>query len=509
MRWVAWATPGASRCVHVRNRGPEFPFRFLWVEPFCEPPAARAGMQRESLPRHESPSAATRHLTASRGLYGRLVVRVGLLGDAECRREPRLSGSRSSVPGGRYLEEGAPSTRRRPSDVAEVKLTNVNKIYQSHVPEPKAWFEFWKPSSRKRDVHVVHDVNLEIRDGEFLVLVGPSGCGKSTTLRMIAGLEDISGGSISIGGRVVNDLSPKDRDIAMVFQNYALYPHMNVRDNMAFGLRLRKMPEAEIATRVQEAAALLKIEALLARKPKELSGGQRQRVAMGRAIVRRPQVFLMDEPLSNLDAKLRVQMRAELQKLHRTLGVTTVYVTHDQTEAMTLGHRIVLMRDGVIQQADTPLELYEKPANQYVAGFIGLPPMNFLTAEVRVEGDEVWLRGEGFGLRVPAGPSRDLQAYGGKPVTLGLRAEDLHDAQSAVSATDGTCLEAQVEVLEALGSEVNLHLGVGAATLVARVQPHTSARVGEPFKIWVDMRKLHVFDPGSEQAIVHGASYPT
>lgn len=390
--------------------------------------------------------------------------------------------------------------------MAEVTLRNVNKIYASHVPEPRAWFQFWKPASRKRDVHVVHDVNLEIRDGEFLVLVGPSGCGKSTTLRMIAGLEDITGGTISIGDRVVNDLSPKDRDIAMVFQNYALYPHMSVRDNMAFGLRLRKMPEAEIEQRVQEAASLLKIESLLHRKPKELSGGQRQRVAMGRAIVRRPQVFLMDEPLSNLDAKLRVQMRAELQKLHRTLGVTTVYVTHDQTEAMTLGHRIVLMRDGVIQQADTPLELYERPANQYVAGFIGLPPMNFLRAEVREQDGSWFLQGDGYRLLVPQVTSAALRPYQGKSVTLGLRAEDIHDATTMPPPDEQVCLHAQVEVLEALGSEVNLHLLVGAETLIARVAPQTRARVGEPFTAWVDMAKFHVFDLETELAIVHGSA---
>lgn len=395
-------------------------------------------------------------------------------------------------------------TAKRRSIVARVVLKKVNKIYEGTVPVKKSWYEFWKPGSTQRDVHVVRDVDLEIRDGEFLVLVGPSGCGKSTTLRMVAGLEDISSGDIFIDDMCVNKLSPKDRDIAMVFQNYALYPHMNVYENMAFGLRLRKMPPAEIDERVMNAARLLKIETFLQRKPKELSGGQRQRVAMGRAIVRRPKVFLMDEPLSNLDAKLRVQMRAELQKLHRTLGVTTIYVTHDQTEAMTLGHRIVLMRDGVIQQFDTPLNIYERPANQYTAGFVGSPPMNFLHCTVRCEGEAVTLQGSGFRLEAPRESSPPLLAYEGKPVTLGIRPESIIEWSEKVDLPAGADFEATVEVLEEMGSEVYLHLSCGEDTVVGRVDAHTRARLGEKMRFGFDVRKMHVFDRSTEAAIVHG-----
>jgi len=385
--------------------------------------------------------------------------------------------------------------------VAKVVLKKVNKIYEGSVPAKKSWYEFWKPGSMRRDVHVVQDLDLEIRDGEFLVLVGPSGCGKSTTLRMVAGLEDITSGDIYIDETRVNDLSPKDRDIAMVFQNYALYPHMNVYDNMAFGLRLRKMPPAEIDERVQNAARLLKIESFLQRKPKELSGGQRQRVAMGRAIVRRPKVFLMDEPLSNLDAKLRVQMRAELQKLHRTLGVTTIYVTHDQTEAMTLGHRIVLMRDGLIQQFDSPLNIYERPANQYTAGFVGSPPMNFVDAVVECAPDGVYLKGSGFRVGAPPETHGDLRGHDGKAVTLGVRPESIHEG---ADASGKARFEANIEVLEEMGSEVYLHLSCGDDTLVARVDAHTRARVGDRAPFAFDLGKMHVFDKTTEKAIAHG-----
>lgn len=388
--------------------------------------------------------------------------------------------------------------------MARVVLRKVNKIYEGTVPAKKSWYEFWKPGSTRRDVHVVRDVDLEIRDGEFLVLVGPSGCGKSTTLRMVAGLEEISSGDILIDDRCVNNLSPKDRDIAMVFQNYALYPHMNVYENMAFGLRLRKMPPAEIDERVKNAAHLLKIESFLQRKPKELSGGQRQRVAMGRAIVRRPKVFLMDEPLSNLDAKLRVQMRAELQKLHRTLGVTTIYVTHDQTEAMTLGHRIVLMRDGRIQQFDTPLNIYERPANQYTAGFVGSPPMNLVPCTVKREGDTVTLRGSGFRLVAPPETCSALLAHDGKAVSLGIRPESIIEPSDKVDVPAGADFEATVEVLEEMGSEVYLHLSCGEDTLVARVDAHTKARVGDKMRFGFDVRKMHVFDKETEAALVHG-----
>ncbi|MBM3465664.1 MAG: sn-glycerol-3-phosphate ABC transporter ATP-binding protein UgpC [Armatimonadetes bacterium] len=397
--------------------------------------------------------------------------------------------------------------------MAQVVLHNVNKIFEGSIPEAKSWYEFWKPGSKKKDVHVVRDVSLEIKDGEFLVLVGPSGCGKSTTLRMVAGLEEISSGEISIDGRTVAkraggerglELSPKDRDIAMVFQNYALYPHMNVFENMAFGLRLRKMPDSEINERVNKAAALLKIEPFLHRKPKELSGGQRQRVAMGRAIVRRPKVFLMDEPLSNLDAKLRVQMRAELQKLHRTLGVTTIYVTHDQTEAMTLGDRIVLMRDGIIQQMDSPLNIYEKPANQYVAGFIGSPPMNFVNVTVEVDNGQVWLKSGGFRIEVPAASREPLLGANGKAAVLGIRPEDLYDQAQARDAQPGNTFEATVDVFEPMGAEVYLYLTAGEDALVARVDPHTAVRVGDRMRVVIDMGKMHVFDRETEAAIVHG-----
>jgi multiple sugar transport system ATP-binding protein len=386
--------------------------------------------------------------------------------------------------------------------LARVVLKQVNKIYQGTVPAQKSWFEFWKPGTQRREVHVVQNVDLEIRDGEFLVLVGPSGCGKSTTLRMVAGLENITSGDIFIDDTRVNELSPKDRDIAMVFQNYALYPHMNVYENMAFGLRIKKMPPAEIDERVRKAASLLKIEPYLQRKPKELSGGQRQRVAMGRAIVRRPKVFLMDEPLSNLDAKLRVQMRAELQKLHRTLGVTTIYVTHDQTEAMTLGHRIVLMRDGVIQQIDTPLNIYERPANQYTAGFVGSPPMNFVNATVVGEGERLFLQGGGFRVEVPEASRGPLVGHRDKSVVLGMRPESIGIADS--STPPGSRFEASVEVSEEMGSEVYLHLSCGDDTLVARVDAHAPARVGEAMQFAFDLRKMHVFDKTTEAAIVHG-----
>lgn len=388
--------------------------------------------------------------------------------------------------------------------MATVVLTKVNKIYEASEPARKSWYEFWKPGGRRREVHVVQDVDLDIRDGEFLVLVGPSGCGKSTTLRMVAGLEEITSGDIYIDGRRVNDLSPKDRDIAMVFQNYALYPHMNVYENMAFGLRLRKLGSSEIEERVQNAARLLKIEPFLLRKPKELSGGQRQRVAMGRAIVRRPKVFLMDEPLSNLDAKLRVQMRAELQKLHRTLGVTTIYVTHDQTEAMTLGHRIVLMRDGIIQQIDTPLNIYERPANQYTAGFVGSPPMNFIVACVVAERERLFIQSSGFKVPVPEAATRPLYEFRDKEVVFGIRPESIKE--SGVGDIPGTArFRATVEVLEEMGSEVFLYLSCGADSLVARVDAHTTARVGTQADLSFDLSKMHVFDARSEAVIVHGS----
>src|SRR5690242_8458001 len=315
------------------------------------------------------------------------------------------------------------------------------------------------------EVHAVIDVNLEIRDQEFVVLVGPSGCGKTTTLRMVAGLESITGGQITIDEKVVNELPPMDRDIAMVFQNYALYPHMTVYDNMAFGLKMRKFAKGEIDRRVQEAADILGIRELLKRKPRQLSGGQRQRVALGRAIVRHPQVFLFDEPLSNLDAKLRVQMRVELKKLHERLGTTAIYVTHDQVEAMTLGDRVVVMRDGRVQQVGEPLELYNTPANRFVAGFIGSPAMNFADVTLAADNGSLWAESESLRIKVPALIAARLGPYAGRDVTFGIRPEDLRIAAEAdpVELT----LDAVVEVVERLGSEILLDIAVGRVTMVA------------------------------------------
>jgi multiple sugar transport system ATP-binding protein len=380
--------------------------------------------------------------------------------------------------------------------VAEVRLQQVNKIFQGRTPTPRPWWQFWKSSSTPSEVHIVKNADLTIKDGEFVVLVGPSGCGKSTTLRMIAGLEDATSGDIIIGDRVVNQVSPKERDIAMVFQSYALYPHMSVYENMAFGLRLRKLPNEEIETAVKHASDLLGLSHLLNRKPKELSGGQRQRVAMGRAIVRKPQVYLMDEPLSNLDAKLRVQMRAELQKLHRRLGVTTVYVTHDQVEAMTLGDRIVIMRDGIIQQADSPLNLYERPSNLYVAGFIGTPSMNFVP--VTAEGDQIVA--SGFRFDIPADRKGELAAYAGQPLVLGLRPQDLSDQPA------GASLKATVDVIEPLGSENYLYCTTGQDAIAARVDGRSPVRAGDTVELHFNPERLHLFDAKSEKAISHSRS---
>jgi multiple sugar transport system ATP-binding protein len=349
------------------------------------------------------------------------------------------------------------------------------------------------------EVHAVKDVNLHIRDKEFMVLVGPSGCGKSTTLRMVAGLEEISSGEIVIGDRVVNDLPPKDRDIAMVFQNYALYPHMTVYDNMAFGLKMRKFPKPEIAKRVQEAAEILGIHDLLKRKPRQLSGGQRQRVAVGRAIVRHPQVFLFDEPLSNLDAKLRVQMRVELKRLHDRLETTAIYVTHDQVEAMTLGDRVVVMKDGWIQQVGEPLELYSQPANRFVAGFIGSPAMNF--ADVTIAETGGTLRAENPGLRVavPADRADRLRPYKGQQVTLGIRPEDLHVVTG--DERRDSSFEAVIDVVEPLGSEILLDVKAGPNVLVARVEPTVRVKVHEKVRLGLDPDRLQFFDARTEAAI--------
>ncbi len=354
-------------------------------------------------------------------------------------------------------------------------------------------------------VVAVSDFNLEIADKEFIILVGPSGCGKSTTLRMIAGLEDISEGEIYIGDRLINDVLPKDRDIAMVFQNYALYPHMSVFDNMAFGLKLRKLPKDDIKRRVSEAARILEIEHLLERKPKALSGGQRQRVALGRAIVRDPKVFLMDEPLSNLDAKLRVQMRVEITKLHQRLQTTIVYVTHDQTEAMTMGTRIVVMKDGFIQQVDSPTELYEHPVNTFVAGFIGMPPMNFINASIHVEDNVVYVAFENTTIKLPARYSiPEVLDHDGKEIIFGVRPEAITDDATYVSQHTVTGFSADVDVVELLGAETYLYVTVnGSLPLTARVDPTTSqSRVGEVVALAIDANRIHLFDKETEQSII-------
>lgn len=355
-------------------------------------------------------------------------------------------------------------------------------------------------------VVAVKDFNLDIADREFIIFVGPSGCGKSTTLRMIAGLEEISQGELWIGDKLVNDVEPKDRDIAMVFQNYALYPHMSVYDNMAFGLKLRKVPKDQISKQVKEAATILGIEHLLDRKPKALSGGQRQRVAMGRAIVRNPKVFLMDEPLSNLDAKLRVQMRVEISKLHQRLQTTIIYVTHDQTEAMTLGTRIVVMKDGLIQQVDTPQILYDKPNNLFVAGFMGSPQMNFIDATIVKKGTSVYATFGANSVKIPEGKAKKVidGGYEGKTVVIGIRPEDIHDEEIFLSNSPDSIIEATVKVYELLGAEVNLYFTIeDTLDITARVNPRTTARPDDTLKIAFDMSKLHVFDKETEQVITN------
>jgi len=370
--------------------------------------------------------------------------------------------------------------------MASLSLKNITKIYPNG-------FE------------AVKNFNLEIADKEFIIFVGPSGCGKSTTLRMIAGLEDISGGELKIGDRVVNDVEPKDRDIAMVFQNYALYPLMSVYDNMAFGLKLRKVPKDQIDKMVKEAAKILDLTPLLDRKPKALSGGQRQRVAMGRAIVRNPKVFLMDEPLSNLDAKLRVQMRIEIAKLHQKLGTTIIYVTHDQTEAMTLGTRIVVMKDGVIQQVDTPQNLYDKPQNLFVAGFMGSPQMNFLNATVKVNGDVANLEIAGKSIPLPPAKSKKLidGGYDEKEVIFGIRPEDIYDSEMFIENSPNSVFESTIRVYELLGAEVYLYFDLDVFPMTARVDPRTTARPGDTVKFALDVEKIHVFDKETEQIITN------
>jgi len=362
-------------------------------------------------------------------------------------------------------------------------------------------------------VVAVSDFCLDVKDKEFIVLVGPSGCGKTTTLRMIAGLEEISEGELFIGDKLVNDVAPKDRDIAMVFQNYALYPHMTVYDNMAFGLKLRKISKEEIKRRVDEAARILEITHLLERRPKALSGGQKQRVALGRAIVREPSVFLLDEPLSNLDAKLRATMRTELTILHKKVQTTFVYVTHDQVEAMTMATRIVVMKDGLIQQVATPQHLYDYPTNKFVAGFIGSPPMNFINNCTLTEtGDDLYVEFEGNKLKVPAEKAKDpaLREYIGKQVDIGIRPELISDDPEIIANTPDSLLESTVEITELMGAEIYLFLTVVEETaithkvnLTARVSARSETRAGDAIKIAIDMSRVHIFDKETEKVIIH------
>jgi len=403
--------------------------------------------------------------------------------------------------------------------MAEIVLEEVSKVYGGDTP-------------------AISDLNLDVKDGEFMVLVGPSGCGKTTALRMVAGLESISEGTIKIDDRVVNTVPPKERDIAMVFQNYALYPHMTVYDNMGFGLKLRKLPKEEIDRRVREAAGILGLEEFLTRKPKALSGGQRQRVAMGRAIVREPKAFLMDEPLSNLDAKLRVQMRSEISRIQDEIGVTTLYVTHDQVEAMTMGDRVAVLRKGILQQVDTPQFLYDHPRNLFVAGFIGSPAMNMVEADlVRADGSAA-LEFGGFRLELPEevlGERPDLPGYEGKRVVLGLRPEDMEDATLVSEVPSGRRIQATVHLREALGADVLVHFAIsappvltedarelatdvgqealldaeararaGQSTFLARLSPRTTAREGEPIELAVDVTRFHFFDPETGLGIYGG-----
>ncbi|CAM4392513.1 ABC transporter ATP-binding protein [Deinococcus marmoris] len=367
--------------------------------------------------------------------------------------------------------------------MAEVILEHIQKMYGSKQ-------------------HAVKDFNLHIQDREFMVFVGPSGCGKSTTLRMIAGLEDISDGILKIGDRVVNDVPPKDRDIAMVFQNYALYPHMNVYENMAFGLKLRKTPKDEIERRVRDAAKILQIEHLLGRKPKELSGGQRQRVAMGRAIVREPAVFLMDEPLSNLDAKLRVEMRSQINQLHRRLGATIVYVTHDQVEAMTLGNRIVVMRDGLIMQVDTPMNLYDFPQNKFVAGFIGSPSMNLISGKVQngqfmIGNDPVAAMGK---------LAQSLKAYEGKEVLMGIRPEHIGLIGLTETPVGTNVIRGKVVVVEPLGAQTDLIIEVAGQDVTVKVEGQALVQPGDEIELVIDQTRLHAFDTATELAIDRGTA---
>jgi multiple sugar transport system ATP-binding protein len=375
--------------------------------------------------------------------------------------------------------------------MAQVLLENLSKVY---------------PEKGGAGVVAVKSISLQIEDREFMVLVGPSGCGKSTTLRMIAGLEEISGGTVRIGAQVVNEVLPKDRDIAMVFQNYALYPHMTVYENMAFGLKLRKFPRADIDARVREAAAMLGLETLLERKPKALSGGQRQRVALGRAIVRKPKVFLFDEPLSNLDAKMRVSTRTEISKLHARLGATMIYVTHDQVEAMTMGDRICVMKDGNIMQVAPPLELYNRPDNMFVAGFIGSPPMNFFKGTLRRAGAHLAFvednaKAPPLTIALDERLAGKSSEYVDKPIVFGIRPEAIHDLLTVASPDAGRTADVKVEVSEPMGSETLLYLDTGATSFVARVNPTDRFEAGQRVQVTFDLTHAHLFDPVTELAL--------
>ena len=367
--------------------------------------------------------------------------------------------------------------------MAQVSLNNVSKIYPGNI-------------------EAVRSISLGVENREFVVLVGPSGCGKSTTLRMIAGLEDITKGEIWIGNKMVNDVPAKDRDIAMVFQNYALYPHMTVYENMSFALRLRKYPRPEIQARVNEAADILGIPELLNRRPKELSGGQRQRVALGRAIVRKPLVFLFDEPLSNLDAKMRVQMRIELNKLHIRLQSTMIYVTHDQTEAMTMGNRIVVMKDGVMHQIADPITLYDKPVNKFVAGFIGSPPMNFIKGTIIKKDSKLFFTEDGFTVKIVEDMYKKLGPYEGRDIIFGIRPEDIYDKLFTTEASPDNTIKGVVDIMEPMGAEVFLYITAGRSSLTARVGGHDRPEVHQDMDLVLDMSKVHFFDKNTEETIV-------
>ncbi|PCJ15743.1 MAG: glycerol-3-phosphate ABC transporter ATP-binding protein [Candidatus Cloacimonadota bacterium] len=372
--------------------------------------------------------------------------------------------------------------------MAEVRLENITKIYPGN------------------EEYTVKETSLTIKDKEFIVLVGPSGCGKSTMLRMVAGLEEITSGELFIDNRVMNDVQPKDRDIAMVFQNYALYPHMTVAENISFSLRLKKVPKDVIDQKVKEVSSMLGLDELLERKPKAMSGGQRQRVALGRAIIREPKVFLMDEPLSNLDAKLRGQMRAEILKIHQNIQNTIIYVTHDQVEAMTMGDRIVILNDGIIQQVDTPTEVYNSPVNKFVAGFMGSPPMNFLSVKLEQDGEKLYLKGRGeddFSMLVNDSKITDkLKSLIGRDIDLGIRPEDIYD-ESNLKSKDmkDSCIMSKVDIVEPLGAELYVHLKVGKNLMIGRVAANVSVKSGDSFKAFIDPQKIYIFHPDTEERI--------